>query len=229
MHQLVDIFKLICAYPNPVFYTRVESETPRWICSVEAIGRRNSYMMPEPYEAAFRALTRNQGVTFSHHMRMVDEEHLRQVSDALNQLSDNRDQLDSLIRWLGLPSRTFFQGSIGSIFGSWHESVARASRSAWKIGEEYLLELYNGRDQLYHNWEGYDGLVRCFIFLYDQEDPWKGRDLLGRRIHVRSGMFMDDKLVSSYFPGLRLRRHFSMCKLLGFPQRPVELQPGQAL
>ena len=26
--------------------------------------------------------------------------------------------------------------------------------------------------------------------------------LLGRRIHVRSGMFMDDKLVSSYLPGL---------------------------
>ena len=23
----------------------------------------------------------------------------------------------------------------------------------WKIGEEYLLELYNGRDQLYHNFE----------------------------------------------------------------------------
>jgi hypothetical protein len=54
--------------------------------------------MPEPYEAAFRALARNQGVTFSRYMRMIDEEHLRQVSDALNQLSDNRDRLDSLVR-----------------------------------------------------------------------------------------------------------------------------------
>jgi hypothetical protein len=80
--------------------------------------------MPEPYEAAFRAFARNQGVTFSRYMCMVDEEHLRQVSDALNQLSDNRDHIDSLIRWLGLPSRIFFQGSIGSLFGSWHGSVA---------------------------------------------------------------------------------------------------------
>ena len=53
--------------------------------------------MKEPYEVAFRALARNQGVTFSQYVRMVDEEHLRQVSDALNQLSDNRDRLDSLI------------------------------------------------------------------------------------------------------------------------------------
>jgi len=35
---------------------------------------------------------------FSRYMRMIDEEHLREMSNNLNQLSNNHERLDGLIR-----------------------------------------------------------------------------------------------------------------------------------
>ena len=40
-----------------------------------------------------------------------------------------------------------------------------------KIAEDYILELYNGRNQLYNNWECYDSLdwlQRDLVILYWQ-------------------------------------------------------------
>jgi len=44
------------------------------------------------------ALARSRGMKFSRYMRMIDEEHLREMSNNLNQLSNNHERLDGLIR-----------------------------------------------------------------------------------------------------------------------------------
>ena len=56
------------------------------------------FMMPEGYEAASRALTGYHGVTFSRYVHMLDYALPRQVSDALNQLYDNRNRIDDRSR-----------------------------------------------------------------------------------------------------------------------------------
>jgi predicted DNA-binding protein len=59
---------------------------------------RIAYRLPRSYRAALLALARSRGMKFSRYMRMIDEEHLREMSNNLNQLSNNHERLDWLVR-----------------------------------------------------------------------------------------------------------------------------------